>query len=108
MIWQGNDISSVRPFTDALCALRTSDDAAEFWQVYIAYLNDQEKDLSGRSADTVARSNIGYVMGYRSAEERQRVYDLFTAFDVAHPVFGRNEPSPEAAFAAGEALVRRN
>lgn len=92
---------------DALCALKTEDEAAEFWHAYVQYLRSQrfeEKLPGGKTPEQVAAANIGYLMGYYEVEERQRVYGLFAKFDVSHPVFGRSEPSPEEAFAAGEKL----
>lgn len=85
----------------ALCALTTRDEARDFWRHYVAYLSRPDAKLIGRSPAEVAASNIGYLMGYYGPEERRRVYDLFSEFDVAHPIFGRSEPTFDEALAAG-------
>ncbi len=89
----------------ALCELTTTEEAATFWGEYIAYLNRPEAELGNNAAEQVAASNIGYLMGYYGPEERQRIYGLFEDFNVAHPVFGRSEPTASEAMAAGRALA---
>lgn len=86
---------------EMLCALRAPEDAAEFWREYVEYLSRPDAKLLGQSPEHVARSNIGYLMGYYDAKARLRVYGLFEAFSVGHPIFGREEPTPIEAFGAG-------
>lgn len=45
-----------------------------------------------------ADANIGYISGYYSAEEAERIMDWF---EVSHPIFGRKIASPETALAKG-------
>jgi hypothetical protein len=87
----------------ALCRLQTKDEAAEFWHGYVGWLSRPDAKLVGGTPEQVAASNIGYLMGYYGPDERQRVYGLFAEFDVSHPIFGRSEPTPDEAFAAGKA-----
>jgi len=47
-----------------------------------------------------ARSNLGYLAGYYSAETMTQIHDVF---DVSHPIFGRSVPTPDEALAAGKA-----
>ena len=86
-----------------LCAIPSQQEAAAFWRDYVQYLNRPEAELKGGAPESVAASNIGYVMGYGTPEQRERVYGLFSAFNVSHPVFGRSEPTASEAFAAGRA-----
>lgn len=90
----------------ALCALQTRDEAEEFWNAYVAHLSRPDAKLLGKSPEEVAAANIGYLMGYYGADDRQRVYDLFSEHSVAHPIFGREEPTPDEALDAGGRLMR--
>lgn len=92
---------TIRELFNELCAIASPQDAAEFWHGYVQYLDRPEADLNGGAPEAVAASNIGYVMGYGTPEQRERVYGLFSAFNVSHPVFGRSEPTASEAFAAG-------
>ena len=49
-------------------------------------------------------SNIGYVTGYFSNAEADRILDLF---QTEHPVFGRTHPSPEEAYRLGVEFSKR-
>lgn len=101
MIWKGRSITQYGALGDALCCLTDEAEAREFWDAYVAYLSRPDAELCGKTPEAVAASNIGYLMGYYSPEERQRVYGLFPG--VAHPIFGRSEPTAAEAFAAGVA-----
>lgn len=61
-------------------------------------------DKTRSEAETIERANLGYYAGYYSNETRARVERLFKC---AHPVFGaiadKGAPTPEQAFAMGEA-----
>lgn len=103
MIWRGKDISKYGDLGAALCALTDKTEAAEFWNTYVTHLSRPDAKLLGKTPHEVAASNIGYLMGYYGPEERQHVYGLFSAFAVAHPIFGLAEPTPDEAFAAGVA-----
>lgn len=56
-------------------------------------------------AESIVRHNIGYYAGYYSEDIRAKVEELF---ECQHPVFGsvktHGTPTPEEAFAQGEAL----
>lgn len=90
-------------------AITEADDALQYFASYAAYIRlhmDSDTDESGRSAEDLARINLGYYAGYYGAETKQRVERLF---QCSHPVFGkiqdRGQPSAEEAFAAGAALM---
>lgn len=109
LIWKGEDISQYGKLGDAVCAL-TEDDAAEFWETYVDYhyaaiimKRGLEMASAREEAERIARSNIGYLMGYYGEEDRKRVYELFPA--VSHPVFGRMEADGGTAPTAEEALL---
>jgi hypothetical protein len=91
--WKGHDISKYGDIGSALCAIETRDEARQFWDAYVDYLRRPDAELCGKAPEEVTSSNIGYLMGYYGPEERQRVYDLFDGFGVAHPIFGRSEPA---------------
>lgn len=51
-----------------------------------------------------ARTNIGYLSGYFSREKADRILALFAA---EHPIFGKSPPTPEEAFATGQAFGKK-
>lgn len=57
--------------------------------------------LYRKECPAAADVNIGYLSGYYSPQEAQRIMDWF---EVSHPVFGRGTPSNEEALAKGIAL----
>lgn len=109
--WRDQDITAYGALGSALCSLQSSEDAIEFWNAYVEYLSRPTSTVhnSGKTAEEVAGSNIGYLMGYYSPEERQRVYGLFP--QASHPIFGHDfgrgyEPTAEEAFTAGQRYAR--
>jgi hypothetical protein len=65
---------------------REAKDAAEFYGID---LEEAKKKLL---------SNIGYVTGYLSHDQADRMMELFA---TEHPVWGRRHPTPEEAFELG-------
>lgn len=51
-----------------------------------------------------ADSDIGYLSGYYSAEQSEKIKDWF---EVSHPIFGRGPTTPEIAFARGVAMGKK-
>ena len=54
-----------------------------------------------------AEQNIGYILGYLSPNERERLYSLFSKCN--HPIFGSSfgrgkDPSPEEVFEMGRKM----
>lgn len=56
---------------------KTKEDASKVLEQYEKYCETPE----------IARSNLGYIFGYCSEEERKKLYSLFP---VNHPVFGHD------------------
>lgn len=94
MEWRGKRIQNAGELTDAIAAIRTKEEAAEFLELYIA---------SGVPRAT-ARQNIGYLAAYNSREVAQRIWKLF---DTSHPFFGTDWPTPERAFEMGQEWAKR-
>ena len=59
-----------------LClSCKTKEEAKEILKEYEQYCDTPE----------IAHSNLGYIFGYCSAEDRKKLYELFP---VSHPIFG--------------------
>jgi hypothetical protein len=61
-----------------------------------------EEPESVEESELVVASNIGYVSGYCSFEERQRICRVFS---TTHPIFGDTSPTPEEAFQMGKDMM---
>ena len=85
MLWHGNNLQTMREILDAVLACKSREEAEEFM---ILYSVESEH----------AKSNIGYMAGYCSHEDSQRIYDWF---DCQHPIFGTTAPTAEEALNAG-------
>lgn len=100
-IWRERDLTSYGALGSALCNLKDADEAADLWNAYVQFLSRPTARLGGKSAQEVAGSNIGYLMGYYGPEERRRVYGLFP--QASHSIFGHEfgrdapDPTPEEA-----------
>lgn len=59
-----------------------------------------KRDECGRTeAENIVKSNLGYYAGCYDRETFERVNKLF---NTAHPIFGKDYPTPEEAFNAGK------
>jgi hypothetical protein len=71
----------------AMLKLKSSQDIQQFVTEYedwfVAHADDSVK--KGTELDT-ARRNIGYILGYLDAENRNRMYAALP--NISHPVFG--------------------
>ena len=74
---------------DAFTACKTKEEAQAFVKAY-------EKTTEH------ARANLGYMLGYFSSQTRAKFYDWC---DLSHPIFGKTDPTPEEALAAGKRLA---
>lgn len=88
------------------------EDAKQYLQAYIDYIQarmDADPDnpnFVGKTAEEIAKGNIGYYAGYYDHDVRIRVERLF---QCSHPIFGQaslHEPTVEEAFKAGQELAR--
>ena len=89
MVWQGKLLKTYGDVTDALAGLQSAEDAAHFMHLY-------------RAANPHADTNVGYLTGYCSATEAQRLQQWC---GVRHPIFGRATPTVHEAFTAGQLLA---
>jgi hypothetical protein len=84
--WKGQELGTIGQLFDAMLAVESDEEAAEFMAAY-------------RASSPHADVNIGYLTGYCSPEEAER---LRARFNVSHPIFGRKSPTPEQALEAGK------
>jgi len=92
MKWNGVELDTIGKVCTALQGLKTQEEADEF----MAGMREEGPDH--------ADANIGYIIGYLSAEDRQRLYGLLK---VKHPIFGDQEPSPEEILAIGMEMGKK-
>ena len=90
MKWKGVELKTMGDMADVIKNIVTKEDATEFMRLY-------------RAENEHANENIGYLTGYFSFEEADRMRSLF---DVSHPIFGRKSPTPEQALQAGIEMGR--
>jgi len=80
-------------------------DAADAYKAKLVRLRIEAIAENGEEVEPVEESelvvaqNIGYLSGYCSFEERQRIYRVFS---TTHPIFGDKSPTPEEAFQMGQ------
>lgn len=92
------------PVFTAIDKLKTPEDIQRFANEYEEYLvANSNKEIEGKERE-VARSNIGYILGYYSDATAKLWYGSLP--DVVHPVFGAGfgrgkEVTPEEAFKMG-------
>lgn len=76
------------PVFTAIDRLKKPNDIRQFLKDYEAYLiANTNESISGREGE-VARSNIGYVLGYYDEPVRKKWYSILD--DVSHPIFGHS------------------
>lgn len=87
-LWRGQSLVSVGDIINAVTAIQSREEAQEFMRDYGAHT-------------AYAKENIGYMAGYMSHDQAQRIYDWF---ECAHPIFGTKVPTFEEALEAGMKL----
>jgi len=60
--------------------------------------------ITNEQATARLLESIGYVTGYFSHEQADRIMELF---DTQHPIFGRQHPSAEEAFRMGQEYAQK-
>lgn len=86
-VWEGADCSTLGTLLDAVRALPDAEKGAEFMAAYVENLRANSVD----DPETIARANVGYIIGYvggmdeESVAERGRLFELVGA---RHPIFG--------------------
>lgn len=87
--------------------MKTQAEADAYFEELVRH-SMQNFGKSRAEAEELERTNLGYYAGYYDDETRARVESLF---HCAHPVFGsiaeNGSPTPEEAFAAGQAFADR-
>ncbi len=81
-------------------------DAEQYLQAYIDFIQEHldagQPNPEGLTAESIAKSNLGYFAGYYDNETRAQVERLFMC---AHPIFGsiaqKGAPTAEEAFNLG-------
>jgi hypothetical protein len=65
----------------------------------VATLAEKGEVETIEETELVMAQNIGYLSGYCSFEERQRICRVFS---TTHPIFGDKSPTPDEAFQMGK------
>jgi hypothetical protein len=92
LIWKGKELHNhIDLMKNGIEKCDSKVEAQEFMKLY-------------RAENPGANENIGYLSGYYSKEEKHRIQDWF---DVEHPIFGKNDPTPDEAFRAGMEWAQR-
>lgn len=71
MNWNGEKLKTVGDIAVGIKSCQTKKEAQKFLETYAAETE-------------YAKENIGYLIGYLSTSERERLYDLF---NIVHPVY---------------------
>ena len=75
----------------------------QFYDEYVAHLKQHgDSDQVRQNPESVANSNIGYIVGYYDKETADRWMQAIPS--VSHPIFGKDifSVTPEQAFNAGK------
>ena len=81
--------------------ITTKEEATQFFNDYVDWLKEGNKSLKQKrpvSNEQIAKINIGYYAGYFDKTTYTRI---LTLFDLEHPYFGKEYPSPEYALGLG-------
>lgn len=87
-------------------------EAKQYFRDYVAFIQhdlDVIPRPDSRTAEDIARHNLGYYAGYCSDETRARVERLFVC---VHPIFGpitkNGPPTAKEAFEAGKQMAAKH
>jgi hypothetical protein len=103
------DATSEEIMADLIAIAKDEDvDAADAYKAKLVTLriwtlakeNEQE---TVEETELVVASNIGYMSGYYSFEDRQLICRVF---QTTHPIFGDKSPTPEEAFQMGQDMAK--
>jgi hypothetical protein len=87
-VWQGTMLRTVGDHLDAMAAVTTKEEAAEFRRI-VGQAHGQDERFA---------LHFGWLLGEFDTEERHRLEDLF---EIEHPLFGRHDPDPAHLMLAG-------
>ncbi len=88
-IWNDKELPTYGDVMRAMRDIHARNDSEEAQQFMAAY----------RESNEHADPNVGYMTGYFG---RQTAAEMRELFDVSHPIFGRESPTPEQALEAGK------
>lgn len=77
------------------------DDADEYFKGYVEFIQkalDKKPRSDKKTAEEIAKTNLGYYAGYYDQKTRERIERLF---NCVHPIFGKiknGEPTVEEAY----------
>jgi hypothetical protein len=74
------------PVFTAVEKLDSDSDIKQFVIDYTNYIIKERQDITPEECSEIARSNIGYILGYYTPDIRTKWYALLP--DVSHPIFG--------------------
>lgn len=97
------DRHTIGDFISAVLAVDNEQDAAAFYDGYVAFL-EVAPDRT-EPADSVARANIGWCFGEGMTSDRVQIWRQVC--NASHPVFGVANPTPTEAFEAGIRYAKR-
>lgn len=102
---ENKSVVSFAECLDPVIKIKTRAEAQQYLKDYADYIewqNGNNPEEMTKSAEEIAKSNIGYWTGYYNYEDRARVEDLF---DCEHPIFGKFSemgiPSADEVFQCG-------
>lgn len=99
---ENKDILTYAESLDPAMQITDAEDAKQYLAAYINYLQKFSAEFEGgKTAEQVAKINLGYYAGYYSDETRERVKNLF---NCCHPIFGKvaeKQIAPAKAFQMG-------
>ena len=90
----------------AIERLKTKKEIRAFMNEYVEWMRQEGETAHVReNAESIAKSNVGYILGYYSDDVQSLWYG--TLNDVSHPIFGSGfgrgqEITPEDAFEMGK------
>jgi hypothetical protein len=89
----------------AIEVLRDAEKIRQYEREYIEWMRENAStEEIRRDAERVARSNIGYILGYYGKKEQKRWFDALP--EVSHPIFGRRlDVTPKEAFKTGKKMA---
>lgn len=92
---------------DPAMKITDEEDAKQYFIEYVKFIQkylDKEPRTDNKTAEEIAKINLGYYAGYYNDDVRKNVERLFLC---EHPYFGKIEngkPTPESAFEMGKKL----
>lgn len=107
---KGEEVITYGDALDPAMRIKTKKEAKLYLEQYTAYIQkflDKNPRSDGRTAESIAKENLGYWAGYYDNKTRRRVEKLF---ESSHPIFGKisekGTPTSDEAFNSGFQMGR--